>query len=162
MRHKGSRRRALAIHPQRGRRGAAARTPGPGFAAGTSLGSSPTLATITYPLASHIDPSAVVCASRRTGEPWFCFEQPDRGGAALAGLGQVALLGGLRSRRFSTVADRWRSLSARAVADSPGELGGGGPVAVGGFALRSRRWLLTGLERLRAGVAGGSRGRDCA
>ena len=36
--------------------------------------------------------------------------------------------------RFATVADRWRSLSARAVADSPGDPGGGGPVAVGGFA----------------------------
>ena len=36
--------------------------------------------------------------------------------------------------RFATVADRWRSLSAKAVADSPGEQGGGGPIAVGGFA----------------------------
>jgi salicylate biosynthesis isochorismate synthase len=63
------------------------------------------------------------------------FEQPDRGGAALAGLGQVACLEDAGPERFATVADRWRSLSARAVADSPGEAGGGGPVAVGGFAL---------------------------
>jgi salicylate biosynthesis isochorismate synthase len=93
-----------------------------------------TLATITYALAVDTDPSAVVCASRRPSEPWFCFEQPDRGGAALAGLGQVVCLEDSGPERFSTVADRWRSLSARAVADSPGEPGGGGPVAVGGFA----------------------------
>lgn len=77
----------------------------------------------------------MICASRRPGEPLFCFEQPDRGGAALAGLGQVACLEDSGPDRFATVADRWRSLSARAVADSPGEPGGGGPVAVGGFAL---------------------------
>ena len=95
----------------------------------------PTLATVTTALAPEVDPSAVVCASRRPGEPWFCFEQPDRGGAALACLGQVTCLEDSGPERFSTVADRWRSLSARAVADSPGEPGGGGPVAVGGFAL---------------------------
>jgi isochorismate synthase len=96
---------------------------------------SPTLATITCALPPDVDPSAVVCASRRAGEPWFTFEQPDRGGAALAGLGQVASFEDSGPDRFATVADRWRSLSARAVADSPGEPGGGGPVAVGGFAL---------------------------
>ncbi|MGC2374131.1 MAG: isochorismate synthase, partial [Solirubrobacteraceae bacterium] len=47
----------------------------------------PTLATITCALSRDVDPSAVVCASRRPGEPWFVFEQPDRGEAALAGLG---------------------------------------------------------------------------
>jgi salicylate biosynthesis isochorismate synthase len=95
----------------------------------------PTLATITCALSRDIDPSAVVCASRRPGEPWFVFEQPDRGGAALAGLGQVACLEDSGPDRFASVADRWRSLSARAVADSPGGTEGGGPVAVGGFAL---------------------------
>ena len=95
----------------------------------------PTLATITRALPSDVDPSAVVCASRRPGEPWFVFEQPDRGGAALAGLGQVACLEDSGPDRFARVADRWRSLSARAVADSPSDSGGGGPVAVGGFAL---------------------------
>ena len=94
----------------------------------------PTLATITCALAADVDPSAVVCASRRAGEPWFVFEQPDRGGAALAGLGEVIRIEDAGPDRFVTVADRWRSLSARAVADSPGEPGGGGPVAVGGFA----------------------------
>lgn len=95
----------------------------------------PTLATITCPLPQDVDPASVVCASRRPGEPWFAFEQPDRGGAALAGLGEVVCLEASGSDRFATVADRWRSLSARAVADSPGDQGGGGPVAVGGFAM---------------------------
>ena len=95
----------------------------------------PTLATITIPLPLEVDPSAVVCASRREGEPWFAFEQPDRGWAALAGLGQVVCLEDAGPDRFATLADRWRSLSGRAVADSPGDPAGGGPVAVGGFAL---------------------------
>jgi salicylate biosynthesis isochorismate synthase/menaquinone-specific isochorismate synthase len=95
----------------------------------------PTLATIVCDLPGDVDPSAVVCASRRPGEPWFVFEQPDRGGAALAGLGQVACLEDTGPDRFATVADRWRSLSAGAVADPPGDPSGGGPVAVGGFAL---------------------------
>jgi isochorismate synthase len=94
----------------------------------------PTLATIGCALPADIDPAAVVCASRRAGEPWFVFEQPDRGGAALACLGEVIALEDSGPDRFATVADRWRSLSARAVADSPGEPGGGGLVAVGGFA----------------------------
>ncbi len=94
-----------------------------------------TLATITCSLPPEVDPSAVVCASRRRGEPWFTFEQPDRGGSALAGLGQVVCLQDAGPERFSNVADRWRSLSARAVADSPGDPAGAGPVAVGGFAL---------------------------
>jgi salicylate biosynthesis isochorismate synthase len=95
----------------------------------------PTLATITCALPGNVDPSAVVCASRRSGEPWFVFEQPDRGATALAALGQVVALEDSGPDRFATVADRWRSLSARAVAEAPGDPGGGGPIAVGGFAL---------------------------
>ncbi len=93
-----------------------------------------TLATVTCALPDDVDPAAVACASRRPGEPWFVFEQPDRGGSALAGLGQVTCLEDSGPDRFATLADRWRSLSAAAVADSPGEPEGGGPVAVGGFA----------------------------
>jgi salicylate biosynthesis isochorismate synthase len=91
------------------------------------------LATISVPLAPDVDPVAVVCASRRGGEPWFAFEQPDRGGAALAGLGQAMSLESRSARRFSDVAERWRALSAGAPVDSRDDAGGG-PVAVGGFA----------------------------
>jgi salicylate biosynthesis isochorismate synthase len=93
-----------------------------------------TLATMCCPLAGKIDPVAVVCASRRPGEPWFAFEQPDRGGRALAALGEAVRLEEAGPERFARVADRWRALSAAAVADSPGDPDGGGPIAVGGFA----------------------------
>jgi salicylate biosynthesis isochorismate synthase len=91
------------------------------------------LATISVPLPSDVDPSAVVCASRRAGEQWFAFEQPDRGGVALATLGEVAHLSASGPDRFAVVADLWREMSAAAVAD-PAEGLGGGPIAVGGFA----------------------------
>lgn len=92
------------------------------------------LATITLPLAADVDPTAVVCASRRAGERWFVFEQPDRGKAALAALGEATSLQAAGAERFATVADRWRSLSARAVSDPAEEPAGAGPLAVGGFA----------------------------
>jgi isochorismate synthase len=91
------------------------------------------LATISVPLPGVVDPSAVVCASRRAGEQWFVFEQSDRGRAALATLGEVAHLSASGPDRFAVVADRWRGMSAAAVAD-PTEGLGSGPIAVGGFA----------------------------
>ena len=93
-----------------------------------------TLATMACRLSGAIDPAAVVCASRRAGEPWFAFEQPDRGGSALAALGEVIRLEEHGPDRFARVADRWRTLSAAAVAESPGDPDGGGPVLLGGFA----------------------------
>jgi salicylate biosynthesis isochorismate synthase/menaquinone-specific isochorismate synthase len=94
----------------------------------------PTLATSTVRLPGAVDPSAVVCASRRDGEPWFAFEQPDRGGAALAALGEAVCLSGVGSERFASVADRWRGLAATAVGDPLDDPDRSGPVAVGGFA----------------------------
>ncbi len=93
----------------------------------------PTLAALTLPLLG-VDPSAVACASRRPGEPWFLFEQPDRGARALAALGEVACLTARGGERFAAVADRWRALAAAAVSDPSDDPGRGGPVAVGGFA----------------------------
>jgi salicylate biosynthesis isochorismate synthase/menaquinone-specific isochorismate synthase len=94
----------------------------------------PTLATSTVRLPGAVDPSAVVCASRRDGEAWFAFEQPDRGGAALAALGEAVCLSGAGSERFASVADRWRGLAATAVGDPLDDPDRSGPVAVGGFA----------------------------
>ena len=94
----------------------------------------PTLATSTVRLPGGVDPSAVVCASRREGEAWFAFEQPDRGGAALAALGEAVCLSGSGEERFASVADRWRELAARAVGDPLDDPDRSGPVAVGGFA----------------------------
>lgn len=106
---------------------------------------SATLATISVGLPEDVDPSAVVCASRRAGEDWFVFEQPDRGRAALAGLGAATVLHASGSERFATVSARWRVLAATAVADPPDDPQGGGPLAVGGFAFaphggRSPHW----------------------
>jgi len=91
------------------------------------------LATVSFKLPAEVDPSAVVCASRRAGEQWFVFEQPDRGRAALASLGEAAHLSASGTDRFALVADRWREMSAAAVVD-PADGLGSGPIAVGGFA----------------------------
>ena len=93
-----------------------------------------TLAAISLALPDDVDPTSVACASRRPGEHWFVFEQPDRGHAALAGLGEAVTLQAAGSERFASVAERWRALSAGAVGDSADAPDGGGPVAVGGFA----------------------------
>jgi salicylate biosynthesis isochorismate synthase/menaquinone-specific isochorismate synthase len=96
-----------------------------------------TLATLSVDLPGGIDPCAVAYASRRAGERWFLFEQPDRGGAALAALGQAAVIEATGPQRFSAVATRWRELCAHAADAAAGEQGesaGGGPIAVGGFA----------------------------
>ncbi len=98
---------------------------------------SPTLATMSLPVPPGVDPTAVVCASRRAGEPWFAFEQPDHGRAALAGLGETLSLQAEGPERFAIVAERWRALAAAAVSDPSEDSGSGGPLAVGGFAFAS-------------------------
>jgi isochorismate synthase len=97
----------------------------------------PTLATISLALPAGVDPTAVVCASRRPLERWFAFEQPDRDHASLAGLGETVSLQADGPGRFTSVAERWRALAASAVSDQAEGLDGGGPVAVGGFAFAS-------------------------
>jgi salicylate biosynthesis isochorismate synthase/menaquinone-specific isochorismate synthase len=92
------------------------------------------LVAVTLPLAPTVDPSAVVFASRRAGEPWFCFEQPDREGAALAALGCARRLAGRGPQRFEQAAAAWRELAGAAETDVPDGPPGAGPVAVGGFA----------------------------
>lgn len=92
----------------------------------------PTLASITVALPAEVDPSALALSSRRLGEPWFLFEQPARGGTALAAIGEAALLEASGPDRFECVARRWRELAAGAVSWSEG-LEEAGPLAVGGF-----------------------------
>jgi salicylate biosynthesis isochorismate synthase len=87
------------------------------------------LVALTLPLARGVDPAAVAVASRRSGEAWFCFEQPERGGAALAALGCVRSLESSGSSRFADVAGAWRALASEAAGDAGERL-----VAVGGFA----------------------------
>ncbi|HTR88631.1 MAG TPA: isochorismate synthase [Solirubrobacteraceae bacterium] len=104
-------------------------------------GGEPTLATTTIELPGDVDPSAVVCASRRAGESWMAFEQPDRDGAALATLGEAVRLGATGEERFAALADRWRRLAAAAVGGEragEGHRENGGLVAVCGFAFAPR------------------------
>jgi menaquinone-specific isochorismate synthase len=90
----------------------------------------PVMASATVALPGSVDPSAVVVASRRQDEHWFCLEQPDRDGWALAALGCVRALEASGDDRFAAVARGWRSLSAAASTDE----GASELVAVGGFA----------------------------
>jgi isochorismate synthase len=110
-----------------------------------SGGAGEALASLTVPLRAPVDPSAVVAAARRPGEPWFCFEQPDRDGSAVAALGAVWALEERGEERFGAVARRLRTLVGDAFADSPEGPPGSGLIAVGGFAFAadggsSRRW----------------------
>lgn len=92
------------------------------------------LAAVTAEVHADIDPTAVVAASRRTGEPWFALEQPDRERSALAALGCVLALEATGPERFARLAARWRRLAATAVCDPVDGPRGSGLVAVGGFA----------------------------
>jgi salicylate biosynthesis isochorismate synthase/menaquinone-specific isochorismate synthase len=94
----------------------------------------PVLAAVTVQLDPRTDPSATVHASRRPGEPWLLFEQPDRDGAAVAALGQVAAVRGAGPRRFDDAAAAWRLMAGRAEADPPDGPAGAGLIATGGFA----------------------------
>jgi len=72
----------------------------------------PVLLGLTTRVGPEVDPSAVVFASRAAGEDWFCFEQPDRDGSALAALGTVTRLRAAGGDRFKRVAADWRALTA--------------------------------------------------
>jgi len=87
------------------------------------------IAALGCPIDSDVDPTAVVVASRRAGEPWFCLEQPDRGRVARASLGCVTELQASGPERFRTVAKRWRELAGAAVCEPDDGL-----AALGGFA----------------------------
>jgi salicylate biosynthesis isochorismate synthase/menaquinone-specific isochorismate synthase len=94
----------------------------------------PVLASHSLALPAGTDPTAVACGSRRPAEPWFVFEQPDRAGAALAGLGQAALLQATGAGRFAALTERWRALAAEALCEQADEADGPAPLAFGGFA----------------------------
>ena len=94
----------------------------------------PVVAAVTARLAANTDPLELAVASRQPGEPWFCFEQPDREGLSLAALGSVSGLRGHGAGRFADVARQWRALLADAEFDPPDGPTGAGLIAVGGFA----------------------------
>src|SRR5947209_83494 len=97
----------------------------------------PALVSVTAGVDASVDPTAVAVTSRRPGEPWFCFEQPDRDGYAVAGIGCVRALEARGAGRFAEVARRWSSIAADALADALDGPPGSGLVAVGGFGFAS-------------------------
>src|SRR3954469_23294339 len=75
----------------------------------------PVLAGVTVPVPADLELSAAVLAARRADDRFFCFEQPDRDGFALAGLGTAALVSAAGPRRFADAAAAWRRWGGRAV-----------------------------------------------
>jgi salicylate biosynthesis isochorismate synthase/menaquinone-specific isochorismate synthase len=92
------------------------------------------LVSVTVPV-EVADPSAAVFASRRADDRWFCWEQPDRDGFAIAGLGSAHEVISRGPGRFEDVAAACAAIARRRGADEPPGLpAGAGPVWVGGFA----------------------------
>jgi isochorismate synthase len=87
---------------------------------------------------AELDLSASVLAARRADDRFFCLEQPDRDGFALASLGGAAVIEAGGRDRFSNAVARVRELGRSTLADDPADdplsPPAAGPVFVGGFA----------------------------
>lgn len=100
--------------------------------AGCSRGR-PTVASATMAIDCP-DPVATVFASRRAVDPWFCWEEPDRG-FALAALGRAHSVISAGADRFRDVAAECAHLSGDAIVRGESEAGPTtGLVWTGGFA----------------------------
>jgi hypothetical protein len=81
------------------------------------------------------DPTASVFASRMASDRWFCWEQPDRDGFALATLGSAHEIVARGGKRFDDVARELARVGRGAIACGVDEAPpGAGPVWTGGFA----------------------------
>lgn len=94
----------------------------------------PVLVSVTTAIPGRFDPVALVATGRRADEEWFAFEQPDRGGYAVAGVGCVRALRARGPERFALLSRQWRGLTASALQDPVQSPAGSGLIAVGGFA----------------------------
>ncbi|MEX2197118.1 MAG: isochorismate synthase [Thermoleophilaceae bacterium] len=85
-----------------------------------------------------LDLSAVVLRSRRPDDRFFCLEQPDRDGFALAALGQAAVVEARGERRLSELTAACRAIGRDAETGDPAAdaraPAASGPVWVGGVA----------------------------
>lgn len=127
------------------------------------------LAAVTVPVSADLDPSAVVLAARQADDRYFCLEQPDRDGFALATLGEAAVVEATGPDRFEQAARACRALGDRAQLDDTGDAGAGapaGPVWVGGAAfadqggaapewssLAATQWVMPEVALVRRGAA---------
>jgi salicylate biosynthesis isochorismate synthase/menaquinone-specific isochorismate synthase len=94
----------------------------------------PAYAAVTADLPADVDPAAAVLAARRHDDRFYCLEQPDRHGFALASVGEAALVEASGPDRFADASKRARTLSRRVFGgDATGPMASG-PVWVGGFA----------------------------
>jgi menaquinone-specific isochorismate synthase len=94
-----------------------------------------TLASATVAVDSGVDPSALAFGSRRAGDRWFCWEQPDRDRFALAGIGTALEIVSRGADRFRYAAERCaETLRDRAALEPEGLPAGAGPVWTAGFA----------------------------
>ena len=92
------------------------------------------LVSITAPI-DFEDPTAAVFTSRLAGDRWFCWEQPDRDGFALAGVGTAHEVVVRGHDRFGDAAAACALLTRDRLSDEPRDLPlGAGPVWTGGFA----------------------------
>lgn len=92
------------------------------------------LASATVAVDPSLDPSALAFGSRRADDRWFCWEQPDRDGFALAGVGTAHEVVSRGPDRFSDVARRCaEALHDRAAAEPPELPAGAGPIWTAGF-----------------------------
>ena len=99
-----------------------------------SAASRRTLASATVEI-SDTDPAAVALASRMASDRWFCWEQPDNDGFALAALGSVREVVSRGAERFTDVErDCTRLLRDAVLVERLGLPAGAGPVWTGGFA----------------------------
>ena len=92
------------------------------------------LVSVTAPVEVS-DPSATVFASRLAGDRWFCWEQPDRDGFALAALGSAHEVISRGPERFRDLVAACAEVTRGRLSDEPDRLpAGAGPIWVGGFA----------------------------
>src|ERR671919_2411277 len=84
------------------------------------------------------DPAAAVFASRLAGDRWFCWEQPDRDGFALAALGSAHEAVSRGPERFPDLVRECAATIRGRVAVEPEELPpGAGALWTGGFTFAS-------------------------
>jgi menaquinone-specific isochorismate synthase len=98
-------------------------------------GPSRRVASATVAIEGSHDPSAVAFGSRLAADRWFCWEQPENDGFALAALGSAHEVVARGERRFAETAADCVGMVNELVAHQPPDLpAGAGPVWVGAFA----------------------------